>query len=145
MNTSPTSFIGFWKRFGATIIDSILLIFLMIPPLIAIYGWSYFDPEVTGFVAGPADFIISWIVPIFIIIGFWTWRQATPGKMAIKAKIVDANTGEKPSMKQWIIRYVGYFISAIPLGLGYVWVAFDKRKQGWHDKMAGTVVVSSPS
>jgi uncharacterized RDD family membrane protein YckC len=145
MNTPPTSFTGFWKRFGATIIDTILLSFVIFPPLISIYGWSYFDPDVTGFVAGPADFIISWIVPIFIIIGFWTWRQATPGKMAIKAKIVDATTGQKPSMRQWIIRYVGYFISAIPLGLGYVWVAFDKRKQAWHDKMAGTVVVSGES
>ena len=109
--------------------------------MIAIYGWNYFDPEVSGFIAGPADLIITWIIPIFIIIGFWTWRQATPGKMAIRVKIVDATTGEKPSMKQWIIRYIGYFVSAIPLGLGYIWVAFDKRKQGWHDKMAGTIVI----
>jgi uncharacterized RDD family membrane protein YckC len=141
MNTSTSSHTGFWKRLLATIIDTILIWLVILPPLIAIYGWSYFDPDVTGFVAGPADFIISWIIPIFIIIGFWSWRQATPGKMAIKAKIVDATTGEKPTIKQWIIRYLGYFVSLIPLGLGYTWVAFDKRKQGWHDKMAGTVVV----
>jgi uncharacterized RDD family membrane protein YckC len=141
MNTPTTAFIGFWKRVGATIIDSILLCLVLYPPLIAIYGWSYFDLDETGFVAGPADFIISWIIPIFIIIGFWIWRQATPGKMAIKARIVDAKTGEKPTTKQWILRYIGYFVSAIPLGLGYFWIAFDKRKQGWHDKMAGTVVV----
>ena len=55
--------------------------------------------------------------------------------------INDAATGEKPTMKQWILRYIGYFVSIVPLGLGYVWVAFDKRKQGWHDKLAGTVVV----
>ena len=141
MNTYNTSFSGFWKRVGATLIDGILLCLLEYPPLIAIYGWKYFDPEVSGFIAGPADLIITWIIPIFIIIGFWTWRQATPGKMAIRVKIVDATTGEKPSMKQWIIRYIGYFVSAIPLGLGYIWVAFDKRKQGWHDKMAGTIVI----
>lgn len=114
---------------------------LTLPALIGIYGWSYFDPEVTGFVAGPADFIISWIVPIFIVLGFWTWRQATPGKMAIKSKIVDAITGGKPTLKQWILRYIGYYVSLIPFGLGYFWVAFDKRKQGWHDKIAGTLVV----
>jgi uncharacterized RDD family membrane protein YckC len=141
MSTPTSSHTGFWKRVVATIIDTILLSLVLLPPLVAIYGWSYFDAEVTGFVAGPADLIISWILPIFIIIGFWIWRQATPGKMAIKAKIVDATTGEKPTMKQWILRYIGYFVSAIPLGLGYFWVAFDKRKQGWHDKMAGTVVV----
>jgi len=141
MNTSTSTYTGFWKRVLATIIDGILFCLVNFPLLIGIYGWSYFDSEVTGFVAGPADFIISWIVPIFIIIAFWEWKQATPGKMVIRAKIVDAITGEKPTMKQWILRYVGYFVSAIPLGLGYVWVAFDKRKQGWHDKMAGTIVV----
>ena len=40
-----------------------------------------------------------------------------------------------------MIRYLGYYVSAIPFGLGLLWVAFDPRKQGWHDKMAGTVVV----
>ena len=68
-------------------------------------------------------------------------EASDPGEMAIKARIVDAKTGEKPTTKQWILRYIGYFVSAIPLGLGYFWIAFDKRKQGWHDKMAGTVVV----
>jgi len=38
-------------------------------------------------------------------------------------------------------RYFGYFLASIPLGLGLLWVAFDKRKQGWHDKLAGTVVI----
>jgi len=61
--------------------------------------------------------------------------------MAISAKIVDAQTGEKASTGQLVGRYFGYYISGIPLGLGIIWVAFDKRKQGWHDKLAGTVVV----
>ncbi len=38
-------------------------------------------------------------------------------------------------------RYLGYFASTIPLCLGFLWIAFDKRKQGWHDKLAGTVVI----
>jgi uncharacterized RDD family membrane protein YckC len=72
---------------------------------------------------------------------FWVYRQATPGKIAIDARIVDATTGEKPSTGQLIGRYLGYYVSTIPLLLGFVWVAFDPRKQGWHDKLAGTVVV----
>jgi len=111
--------------------------------LIWIYGWAYLDPDQTGFIAGPADFVISWIIPFFIVLIFWMQKQATPGKTVIHAKIIDAKTGEKPTVKQWILRYVGYFISLIPLGLGYIWVAFDSRKQGWHDKIAGTVVVRS--
>jgi uncharacterized RDD family membrane protein YckC len=61
--------------------------------------------------------------------------------MAIGARIVDAKTGGKPSFKQEAIRYLGYFVSTFPLCLGLIWVGIDKRKQGWHDKLAGTVVV----
>lgn len=69
------------------------------------------------------------------------YRQATPGKMAISARIVDAGTGGPPSTAQLVVRYLGYFVSTIPLCLGLLWVAFDPRKQGWHDKLARTVVV----
>ena len=61
--------------------------------------------------------------------------------MVISAKIVDAQTGEKPSLGQFIGRYFAYYVSTIPFGLGLIWVAFDRRKQGWHDKLAGTVVI----
>ncbi len=42
---------------------------------------------------------------------------------------------------QAIGRYLAYYVSSIPLGLGLLWVAFDRRKQGWHDKLAGTFVI----
>jgi hypothetical protein len=89
--------------------------------------------------------LISWVLPAVVVVIFWLTRQATPGKMAIAARIVDAKTGGKPSTSQLLIRYVGYFVSSIPFGLGLFWVAFDARKQGWHDKMAGTVVVRKKS
>ena len=141
MITPIEIYIGFWKRVWASAIDAIFFSLILLSPLIDIYGWDYFNPNFAGFVRGPADFIISWIVPIFIVIGFWSFKQATPGKMAIHCIIVDATNGEKPTTRQWIIRYIGYFVSTIPFFLGFLWVAFDKRKQGWHDKMAGTVVV----
>jgi uncharacterized RDD family membrane protein YckC len=55
--------------------------------------------------------------------------------------IVDAKTGDKPSTGQFIGRYFGYYVSTIPLLLGLIWVGIDRRKQGWHDKLAGTVVI----
>ena len=61
--------------------------------------------------------------------------------MLFKSVIVDVNTLSAPSTAQNIIRYLGYFISFLPLGLGFLWIAFDERKQGWHDKLAGTVVI----
>lgn len=47
----------------------------------------------------------------------------------------------RPVPVNLIGRYLGYFVSMLFLGLGCIWVAFDSRKQGWHDKLAGTVVV----
>jgi uncharacterized RDD family membrane protein YckC len=94
-----------------------------------------------SFIQGPMDFLISWIFPAVAVILFWVAKQATPGKMAISAKIVDAQTGNAANQTQLIGRYLAYYLSAIPLGLGFIWVAFDERKQGWHDKLSGTVVV----
>lgn len=111
--------------------------------LVSIYGWAYFDTEKTGLIAGPADFLISWVLPAVAVIMFWIFKQATPGKMAISAKIVDAATGQPASSAQLIGRYFAYFVATLPLFIGIIWVAFDKRKQGWHDKLAGTVVVKS--
>ena len=49
--------------------------------------------------------------------------------------------GAAPDFWQALTRYVGFFVSVTPLFLGFVWVAFDRRKQAWHDKMARTVVI----
>lgn len=76
---------------------------------------------------------------IFVL--FWVFKNATPGKMIFKSVIVDASTLAAPSTAQNIIRYLAYYISLLPLGLGFIWIAFDRRKQGWHDKIARTVVV----
>lgn len=137
-------YIGFWPRFGAEIIDALILIAIIMPLLIAIYGWRvYIDDE--RFIVGLYDFILNWVFPLVATISFWVYKQATPGKMVLKLIIVDAKTGNKASLKQYIIRYVGYLISLIPLGLGYLWIIWDPKKQGWHDKLAGTVVIKTES
>jgi uncharacterized RDD family membrane protein YckC len=108
-----------------------------------IYGREYFSS--TSLIKGPADFLLQWVLPAVAIIVFWIARQATPGKMAIRAKIVDADTGAPMTRAQAIGRYLGYYVSLFGLGFGFFWVGWDKRKQGWHDKLAGTVVVRSRS
>lgn len=133
----------FWIRALTTIIDSILIILITFPILVYIYGWAYFDFEQTGWVAGPAEVIIAWILPAIATIIFWLQKQATPGKMAVGIKIVDAVTGNTISVSKAIGRYFAYLVSLLPLGLGFIWIAFDSKKQGWHDKLAGTVVVKS--
>ncbi len=138
-NLPELEYVGFLPRAWAAIIDSVLLITVTFPILISIYGWDYFKS--TALVVGWADFIICWILPAFVWIFFWVKYQATPGKFVINAKIVDARTGKPGSTGQYIVRYLGYYISLIFLGIGYFWVAFDNRRQGWHDRIAGTIVI----
>lgn len=139
MTESELEYAGFWVRVGASIIDTILLLFFVIPLMLAFYGDSYWTD--TSLIKGPVGLLVEWILPAVAVIAFWVAKQATPGKMALSMKIVDAKTGDRPSAGQLIGRYLGYFVSMLPLFLGILWVAFDRRKQGWHDKLAGTVVV----
>lgn len=132
-------YVGFWVRVGAALVDSLLLLLLIAPILYAIYGPDYFLE--VGAARGAADVLLNFVLPAVAVIVFWHYRQATPGKMLIRARIVDADTGAAPSTGQLIGRYLGYYLSTIPLFLGLLWVAFDGRKQGWHDKLARTVVV----
>jgi uncharacterized RDD family membrane protein YckC len=132
-------YVGFWLRVGAALVDTVLMGLIIWPLLTAIYGSGYWTG--TRLVHGPMDFLLSWILPAGAVIVFWIARQATPGKMLISARIVDADTGAKPSVGQYIGRYLAYFVATIPLLLGIIWVGFDRRKQGWHDKLAHTVVV----
>jgi len=132
---------GFWIRTGATIIDTILMLIIIVPILTAIYGTDYWDSDPS--VLGIWDILFSYILPAIAVIVLWVYKSATPGKKATKLTIVDAETGGKPSTGQLIGRYFGYYVSMIPLFLGIIWIGFDKRKQGWHDKLAGTVVIKS--
>ena len=81
------------------------------------------------------------MLPFCAILGFWIVKSATPGKLVLKGVIVDADTLEKPALWQWLVRYFGYFVSVILLFLGFLWVGWDARKQGFHDKLARTVVI----
>ena len=132
---------GFWIRAWASIIDTILMLIIIMPILFAIYGDDLWVRE--SFVAGFWDFIFQYILPAIAVIILWIYKSATPGKMLTGLIIVDAKTGEKPSTGQFIVRYLGYYVSIIPLSLGIIWVGIDKRKQGWHDKLAGTVVIKT--
>ena len=139
MESIELEYVGFWSRVGASLIDSVLICAIIWPILTMFYGESYWASE--SLIQGPMDFLLTWVLPAVAVIVFWVLKQATPGKMAVSAKIVDVKTGNAASTGQLIGRYLAYYLSLLPLGLGFIWVAFDDRKQGWHDKLAGTVVV----
>jgi len=132
-------YVGFWKRVFATLIDSLVMIAVVVPIALAVYGTQYLQLNAAGKTRA-FDWLMNGLLVVAIIV-LWRYRGATPGKMLVSAKIVDANTLGAPSTGKLIGRYFAYFVSTIPLCLGFLWIAFDKRKQGWHDKLAGTLVI----
>lgn len=126
------TYAGFWRRAGAMMVDSIIYSVL----LALILGPKYVDSSVMSF-----EGIVSNGIALSLTIFLWVRYLGTPGKLLLGCQVVDVNTGERITVKQAMIRYLGYFVSILTLGIGFLWVAWDKRKQGFHDKMANTVVV----
>ena len=125
----------------ASAIDTLILLIVIVPLLFAVYGTEYLQRAQEFGVAGFWDFAIQVVLPALAVILFWKYRGATPGKMAISARIVNATSGGAPSTGQLVGRYFAYLVSALPFGLGFIWIAIDRRKQGFHDKLAGTMVI----
>lgn len=134
-------YVGFWRRLLAAAIDFLILFVVSTPLLLAIYGRGYFALVQEGESVGFLDFAIEYVLPAIAVVGFWRFYGATPGKMAVGAKIVDAKTGARPSTARLVIRYFAYLVSALPLFLGFIWIGISRRKQGFHDKIAGTTVI----
>ena len=130
-------YVGFWARFAANFLDGILISILLSPSIFL--AATSIRPE--GLIVAIAAFWGLDILAVIILLVLWCKKQASIGKMAISAKIVDARTGGAPTKGQLIGRYFAYTLSALPLGLGFLFIAFDSKKQGWHDKLAGTAVV----
>lgn len=142
MQNEQLEYAGFSARTGACIVDVIFFMLLELSSqLLAqmIYVTGYFSSE--KLIQGPANFAINFVLLAILTIVLWRRLQATPGKMALKLRVLDAESGKTASVRQCIVRYLGYVVSILPLGLGFFWAAFDRRKQGWHDKLAGTMVV----
>lgn len=128
------NYVGFWVRLLAAIIDWIIL---------GIIGRILFGSEATQINNMGADVNFSgWrtIVPFLYIIIFWVWFSATPGKLILGMKIIKTS-GEKIDLKVSLIRFFSYIPSAFILFIGFIWIGIDKKKQGWHDKIAKTYVI----
>ena len=139
MKETSKEYAGFWIRFAASLIDTVLLLLLTTPLVHWVYGEVYWSSD--DFLLGGWDLVLNWICPLIATVAFWVYRSATPGKMALKLEVLDADTGRRLTLSKSVIRYLAYYISAIPLCLGFIWIAFNGKKQGWHDLIANTVVV----
>lgn len=129
---------GFWSRFFASILDTILQGLVVAPFLLYFFGIDALLDYNSDL--GNADWYVNAGLMLAVVL-FWKYKSATPGKMMMGLKVVDATTLGTVPTGRLVLRYLAYYVSALPLCLGFVWVAFDKRKRGFHDMIARTLVV----
>ena len=153
---------GLLIRFVAYLIDSFIIGFPM--------GILLFVLAIAGVVASPVSpsdltappqggsaigayylnpAAIFWFYLFVLIVAtgyyayFWGTSGSTLGMRLFKLRVADANSGQSIGIGRAILRYVGFIVAAFPCWIGLIWAAFDPRAQGWHDKIASTVVLQS--
>jgi len=145
---------GFWRRLIAYSIDGFIISMVFII-LMFISGIAFFS----GIISSGSNTWISeindpermlsfslmfWFFSTLINIAYFTYFHGstgrTPGKMLIGLQVVSVD-GSPISFGTAFLRSVGYLVSSLVFCLGFIWIGFDKKKQGWHDKIAGTVVI----
>ncbi len=158
MENEPIEYAGFWIRFVAYVIDSIIisfLEFLIVLPILGLFGvkiielstirdLEYADPDLY------VPIFVSAIIGLSLSVLLITWfyyallqsgaRQATVGKMALRLKVTDVN-GERLTFARASLRYFSKILSGLFMMLGYIMVGFTEKKQALHDIIANTYVV----
>jgi uncharacterized RDD family membrane protein YckC len=145
--TGPAPGIAFAShgaRLLAFIIDAVLLGLVVGSVFLVVVAGMLASQSLAGFFGILAVvFIGQYLLPALYFGVFW-WRQgATPGMRAMHIRVVRAADGGPITGQQAFLRAVGYWVSATVFYLGYVWILFDDRHQGWHDKIAETFVIEA--
>jgi uncharacterized RDD family membrane protein YckC len=138
---------GFVTRLAAFFIDQVILA-TVLAVLTAIVG-IVFQSFRLGQLLGTGDLTLqlaliplgsaSVLLSFVYYVGFWLLAGQTPGKAFLGVAVVRAD-GSRLRAGAAIVRWLGYWLSGI-LFLGYLWILVDNRRQGWHDKLARTLVV----
>ena len=145
---------GFWLRLAAFLIDGLILwgfnvLLTGLWNLASGLPWSGISDQLVaeGITTVPLWWLrvaVFFVVLVMYFIAFWAWCGQTPGKMALRVRVVRFD-GSPVGWGGAFLRICGYIISILPIALGFFWVAFDGRRQGLHDKVAETFVVRIPS
>lgn len=141
---TPPTYAGFWIRVAAAIIDSIVVWTLQIVLTIVLGAMAgLLSPDMDGeSIASLIVFaLFSGAVGIAYYVVFTGACGQTPGKMVMRLKVMRSDGSAITYGRAALREIVGKFVSGITLGVGYLMVAFDLRKQGLHDKIADTCVI----
>lgn len=128
---------GFWRRFTANLLDGLIISIISLS-----ISYTFKHTTAVGGVSG-SNTIPGTILGIFYVIFFWAYQNGqTIGKKLVGLRIVK-ESGQPLDLPTAITRYIGYLLSCAVLCIGLISVAFNPKKQGWHDKLANTLVIKT--
>jgi uncharacterized RDD family membrane protein YckC len=147
-----TTYGGFWIRVVARLLDGLVvgIPFAILFGIIAVaFGASANSSNQGTQQAGTAIFggafvllyLIAIVVSVVYWIYFWGSSGQTIGMRVLRLRVVDADNGAPIGYGRAAIRFLMSIINSLACYIGWIWVAFDARKQGWHDKVANSVVI----
>lgn len=131
---------GFWIRVAACMIDSLILgaVQFVIGLALGLAGGAAADESY-------AMLAITWLCSVAVSITYYVYftgyNGQTPGKMALRIQVIRSDGTPMSYGRAFLREIIGKFVSSILLGIGYLMVAFDRQKQGLHDRIAGTYVI----
>ncbi len=153
--TGGQTYAGFWIRLVARLLDGLIVGL----PLAIIFG--VLALAFGGLAAGTSNgdqntqnaaaavvsgiFILFYLIAIAVSIGYWVYFWGTTGSTygmrVLHLRVVDATTGGPIGIPRALVRWLMTIVNSWACYIGWIWVAFDARKQGWHDKVANSVVL----
>lgn len=141
-------FAGHGARLIAYILDSIVLgiVIVVLSFVFVAFAIGTAASDSMGAMAGGLFlFVILILVVSFAYFPFfWARGGQTPGMMPFRIRIVRDADGGPITGGQAVMRFVGYWINSIVFYVGFAWILVDRRRRGWHDLIAGTVVIEDP-
>jgi uncharacterized RDD family membrane protein YckC len=140
---------GFVTRLAAFAVDRAVVasIVLVIALAVRLAVEAFYINQILGLGESLRQVVSSYAIGAYLMVsalydvGFWLLVGQTPGKWLMGVRVVRTD-GERLRLGNALRRVLAYALSGI-LFLGYVWILFDNRRQGFHDKLAGTIVVYS--
>ena len=152
-----TAYAGFWIRFIARFVDGLILgipltilLFIFVAISGAALNATSSDQNAQNTTAGIASgvFLLFYLIALVAIAGyqiyFWGTSGQTIAMRLFHLRVVDANTGAPIGIGRAVVRWLMSLVNSWACYIGWIWVAFDARKQGWHDKVANSVVLQTP-
>jgi len=128
------------RRLAALLIDSILVAAVITCALLAWMTIAGEAPDTTSrAVQRVADGGLLLVLVLKVTLD--AWLQGTPGLRLMDCRLVDARSGQGLGLGRSVKRTLGLIVSLLPGLLGLLWMFWNKRRQGWHDLLAGSVVI----